>query len=59
MISMLAEDRPLGVGEFFVAAVVAAVVDEFLGGDEIVLGRFPRQKRRARWRWMLAMCSRV
>lgn len=32
----------LGVGEFFVAAVVAAGVDEFLGGGEIGGGGFPR-----------------
>ena len=31
-----------GVREFLVTAVVAAVVDEFLGGSEIGGGRFPR-----------------
>src|ERR1039458_5372755 len=36
------EDGALGIGEFFVAAMVAAVVDEFLGSGEIVLRRFPR-----------------
>lgn len=34
---LLSENRLLGVGEFFVAAVVAAIVDEFLGGGEIGL----------------------
>lgn len=32
----------LGVGEFFVAAMVAAVVNEFLGVGEVVLQGFPR-----------------
>ena len=36
------KDGAFGVGEFLVAAVVAAGVDEFLGGGEIVLGRLPR-----------------
>jgi hypothetical protein len=38
----LAENGALGVGEFFVAVVVAAVVDEFLGGGEVGLRGFPR-----------------
>jgi hypothetical protein len=38
------EDSALGVGEFFVTAVVAAIVNEFLGGGEIILRRFPRVK---------------
>jgi len=47
------EDGALGVGEFFVAAVVATVIDECLGGGEVVLRgfprvRLPRKKRRAR-----------
>lgn len=37
--SVLSENRLLGVGEFFVAAVVAAGVDEFLGGGESHEGR--------------------
>jgi len=37
-----AKDRALGVGEFLVAAVVAASVDELLGGGEISLRRLPR-----------------
>ena len=35
------EDGALGIGEFFVAAVVSTLVDEFLGGGEIGGGRFP------------------
>jgi hypothetical protein len=35
-------DGVLGVGEFFVAAMVAAVVDEFLGRGEVLLWRLPR-----------------
>lgn len=38
----LSKNRLLGVGEFFVAAVVAAIVDEFLGGGDVVLRGFPR-----------------
>ena len=37
----LPEDGALGVGEFSVAAVATAVVDEFLGGSEVVRWRFP------------------
>ena len=37
-----AENGLLSVGEFLVAAVVAAGVDEFLGGGKIGGGRFPR-----------------
>jgi len=37
-----ADNGALGVGEFFVAAVIAAVVDEFLGGGQVVLRGFPR-----------------
>jgi hypothetical protein len=36
------ENRTLGVSEFFVAAVIAAGVDEFLGSGEIILRGFPR-----------------
>ena len=36
--SALPVDGTPGVGEFFVAAMVAAGGDEFLGGDEIGLG---------------------
>ena len=32
------------VGEFLVAPVAAASVDEFLGGGEASLGRFPRER---------------
>src|SRR4051812_19060950 len=39
---IFAEDCPLGIGEFFVAAVVAAGVDELLGFGEIGGGRLPR-----------------
>src|SRR5687768_11581327 len=39
---LLTQDGLLSVGEFFVAAVVAAVADEFLGGGEIVMRGFPR-----------------
>jgi hypothetical protein len=39
---LFTKDGLLGVGKFLVAAVVAAIVDDFLGGGEIVLGRFPR-----------------
>jgi hypothetical protein len=35
------QDRRFGVGEFFVAAVVAAFVDEFLGGGEVSGGGVP------------------
>jgi hypothetical protein len=42
------EDGLLGVGEFLVAAVVAAIGDEFPGGREIVLREFPRV-RFSRW----------
>jgi hypothetical protein len=36
----LAEDGAFGVGEFLVAAVVAAVVDEFLAAAWSVCGDF-------------------
>jgi len=36
------ENGLLGVGKLFVAAMVAAFINEFLGSGEIVLGRFPR-----------------
>lgn len=36
------QDGAFGVGEFFVSAVVAAVVDEFLGGGEVGLRGFQR-----------------
>ncbi len=39
---LLVKNGFLGVGEFFVAAVVAAIVDEFLGGGEIGGGGIPR-----------------
>ena len=40
-IRLCAEDGMFGVGEFFVAAVVAAGVDQFLGGGEIGLRTNP------------------
>ena len=46
-ILLLTEHGFFGVGEFRVAAMVAAIVDEFLGGGQIVLGRFPRVRFRA------------
>jgi hypothetical protein len=36
------QDRAFGVGEFFVASVVAAIVDQLLGGSQVGFGRFPR-----------------
>ncbi|MDZ4341551.1 MAG: hypothetical protein U1E51_03835 [Candidatus Binatia bacterium] len=38
------EDGALGVGEFLLAAVIAAVVDEFLGGRKVVLRGFSRER---------------
>src|SRR5262245_56073851 len=38
----LSENRLLGVGEFFVAAVVAASVDQLFGGSQICFRRLPR-----------------
>ena len=35
------EDGALGISEFFVAAVVAALVDEFLGRGKVILWGFP------------------
>jgi hypothetical protein len=37
----LTEDGAFGIGEFFVAAVVAAGVDEGFGGGEVGGGGFP------------------
>ena len=37
---LLRDDGVLGVGEILVAAVVAAIVDEFLGGGKFVEGDF-------------------
>jgi hypothetical protein len=42
MQSFRIHDCSFGVREFFVAAMVAAVVDKFLGGGEVVLRGFPR-----------------
>ncbi len=39
----MTEDGALGVGEFFIAEMVAAVVDEFLSGSEGVRQGFPRE----------------
>ncbi len=41
----LRQEGCLGIGEFFVAAVVAAGVDERLGGGEVGGGGFPRIRR--------------
>jgi hypothetical protein len=38
---LLSENCFFGISEFFVAAVVAAIVDEFFGSSKIVLRRFP------------------
>jgi hypothetical protein len=36
------KDGELGVGKFFIAAVVAAIGNEFLNGDKVVLWGFLR-----------------
>jgi hypothetical protein len=39
---LFSQDGCFGVGEIFVAAVVAAIVDEFLGGGKVGSGGIPR-----------------
>lgn len=39
---LLHQNGAFGIGEFLIAAMVAALIDELLGGIQIRLGRFPR-----------------
>ncbi|MEK7692141.1 MAG: hypothetical protein AAB425_14090, partial [Bdellovibrionota bacterium] len=40
--SLPTKNGALCVGEFFIAAVVTALIDELLGGSEVTLRGFPR-----------------